>query len=111
MNKHKKLAAALSVALSLGVGFAPLASAAPIEEGIEVGVDAAKSVIDWTKGSSSHHNHRYWHAGEQGHGHGASGRGHGRAEEFAGNHQGRFRQFRIHYGGFVCHKRYCKNKG
>lgn len=53
MNKHKKLAAALSVALSLGVGFAPLASAAPIEEGIEVGVNAVQSVVDWTKGASS----------------------------------------------------------
>ena len=53
MNKHKKFAAVLGLALSLGIGFAPLAAADPIGDGIEVGVDAVKSVVDWTKGSSS----------------------------------------------------------
>lgn len=53
MNKHKKLAAALGLALSLGVGFAPLAMADPVEDGIEVSVKVAQSVVDWTKGSSS----------------------------------------------------------
>lgn len=54
MNKCRKtMAAALGVALSLGIGFAPLASAEPVGDGIEVNVKVSQSAVDWTKGADS----------------------------------------------------------